>query len=70
MDPNSLVEFVRNGLDIKEFKIKEYKNNKTQLLTSSKEDYSKIRPYLLEIKAKFFSSSSSFIKGLICQYGY
>lgn len=62
VDPNTLIDFVKNGLNINEFKIREHSNNKIQLLTSSIEDYSKIRAYLLETKTKFFSFTPKNLK--------
>lgn len=62
VDPNALIEFVKNGLHINEFKIREFSNNKIQILTSSIEDYSKIRAYLLETKTKFYTFTPKNLK--------
>lgn len=62
VDPNSLIEFVKKGLNINDFKIREYNNSKIQLLTSSIDDYSKIRAYLLETKTKFFTFTPKNLK--------
>lgn len=62
VEPNKLIEFVKDGLKITEFKIKEFNNNKVSLYTSSSDDYYRIKAYFEKTKTKFFSYTSKDIK--------
>lgn len=62
VEPNKLIEFVKDGLKITEFKIIEFNNNKVSLYTSSSDDYYRIKAYFEKTKTKFFSYTSKDIK--------
>lgn len=55
VEPNELIEFIKNGLHIKEFKIKEFNNNKIALFMSSMNEYMRVKAYLHKTKTKFFT---------------
>ena len=62
MEPNELIEFIKNGLKIKEFKIKEFNNKKIALFMSSINDYNRVKAYLQKTKTKFFTFTPKTIK--------
>ena len=56
------MEFQKNGLNIKDFKIKEFSNIKTALFMSSTNDFNGAKAYLQKTKAKFFTFTPKDIK--------
>lgn len=71
MEPNKLIEFIKDGLKINEFQIKELQTNKLALYKKSPDDYHKIKAYLEKTKTKFFTytpkdtkTKSYLLKGL------
>lgn len=57
VDAEKLIEFIKNGLKIKEFKIKEFNkaNKKLTLFMTSMIDYEKVKMNLQKTKAKFYT---------------
>ena len=61
IESNQLIEFIKNGLKIKEFKIKEFRNKKS-LFMNTLDDFLKVRAYLEKTNAKFFTFTPKGIK--------
>lgn len=55
VEPNKLITFIKDGLKITEFKIRETYNKKISLFMSSLDDYFRVKAYLEKINAKFFT---------------
>lgn len=62
MEANELVDFIKDGLKIKEFKIKELSKKKTSLLVSSIDDYTRVNAYLEKAQTKFFTFTPKSMK--------
>lgn len=61
IETKELISFLKNGLKIKEFKIKEFRNKKS-LFLNTMNDYTKVRSYLENMKATFFTFTPKSIK--------
>lgn len=56
LEPNEIVEFLKIGLNINEFKIKEFKNKKSSLFLSSITDYDRVKAYFVKTNTNFLHS--------------
>lgn len=54
MDTKELIKFIKNGLKINEFRIKEFRNKKSLFMNNLK-DYARVKSYLKKSTAKFFT---------------
>lgn len=61
IETNQLIEFLKNGLKIKDFKIKEFRYKKS-LFLNSLDDFLRVKAYLEKAKAKFFTFTPKGIK--------
>lgn len=61
IETDELIEFIKNGLKIKEFKINEFRNKKG-LYMNTMDDFLKVRAYLEKSKANFFTFTPKGIK--------
>lgn len=61
IDTKDLIEFIKNGLKIKEFQIKEFRDKKC-LFLNSLEDFVRVKAYLEKTKANFFTFTPKGIK--------
>lgn len=61
IETKELIEFIKNGLKIKEFKIKEFRNKKSLFMTTI-DDFLKVRAFLEKTKTKFFTFTPKGIK--------
>lgn len=55
VEPNELIKFIKNGLKINEFKIKELYNKKLSLFMFNINDYNRVKAYLQKTNVKFFT---------------
>lgn len=62
VEPNELIEFIKKGLEINNFKIKELNNKKTALFMSSLDDYIRVKAYLEKTKTEFFTFTPKSLK--------
>ncbi|KAI8115943.1 hypothetical protein CVS40_11917 [Lucilia cuprina] len=62
VEPKNLIEFIKDGLNISDFKIKEVNNNKMSLYTSTADDYFRIKAYLEKTKTRFYSFTPKDVK--------
>lgn len=62
VEPNELIKFIKDGLKISEFKVKEFRNKKTSLFMSSIDDYVRAKAYLEKSKTKFFTYTPKITK--------
>lgn len=62
IEPNELIDFIKNGLKINQFKIKEFNNKKISLYMSERDDYNRVKAYLEKTKVKFFTFTPKDIK--------
>lgn len=61
IDTKQLIEFIKNGLKITEFKIKEYRNKKS-LFMNSIQNFQRVKSYLEKTKTKFFTFTPKELK--------
>lgn len=61
IETKELISFLKNGLKINEFKIREFRYKKS-LFVNSMSDYQKVRNYLEKTKAKFFTYTPKIVK--------
>lgn len=54
METKELIKFVKNGLKINDFRIKEFRNKKSLFMNNLK-DYARVKTYLEKSTAKFFT---------------
>lgn len=62
VEPNELINFIKNGIKIIDFKIKEFANKKISLFLSSMADYIRVKAYLEKTKTKFFTFTPKNLK--------
>lgn len=61
IDSKQLIEFIKNGLKINDFKIKEFRNKKS-LFLNTLEDFLRVKAFLEKTKTKFFTFTPKGIK--------
>lgn len=61
IETKELISFLKNGLKIKEFKIKEFRYKKS-LFVNTINDYTKVKTYLEKMKASFFTFTPKSVK--------
>lgn len=61
IETKHLIDFIKNGLKIKDFKIEEYRNKKS-LFMNTLQEFLRVKAYLEKTKAKFFTFTPEDIK--------
>lgn len=61
IESKQLIEFIKNGLKINEFNIKEYRNKKL-LFMNNIQDFQRVKAYLEKTKTKFFTFTPKDLK--------
>lgn len=62
VQPNELINFLKNGIKVIDFKIKEFSSKKISLFLSSMTDYIRVKAYLEKTKTKFFTFTPKELK--------